>query len=318
MRIYFDDTEDSACMLDYVEFEYDTPLISGGMLAEIYPAEVPLGEQVEFSYFLRPQFATGERTEFNRIEIDVPSADTRIDTLMFDGQPWIEVPASGTSADPLVTTTTRRLPPAAGAADSLGQFAQTVLTDSATGESKLLIKLAPFGARHFRFDEEFEIALRSRLFRGAKQFSSIVWNDQTSTRTSMIPQPTQAGDVTPEVATDGIVVVARQIGKMVKSAQVTPNPFTPNGDGVNDAIHFTFDLYLVLERVQADLRIYDLSGHEVHRIDAAGTTAGRVDLTWDGRDGKGSLLPPGTYLYRLKVDSDDATSQQTGTLAIAY
>ncbi len=318
MRVFFDNTEDSACMIDYIEFEYDAPLVSGGVLAEVFPAEVPLGEPVQFRYFLRPQFVTGEKTEFNRIEIDVPAADTRIDTLMFDGRPWVEVPGAGTAADPLAATVTKRLALTAGSTDSIGQFAQAVVVDSVTGDSKLLIKLAPFGARHFRFGEEFEISLNSRLFRGAKQFSSVVWNDQIASRATMIPQPTQAGDVTPEVATDGVLVVAKKIGKMVRSAQVAPNPFTPNGDTHNDKVHFSFDLFLVLDRVDAKLRIFDLGGHQLHEISTAANSAGKIDIEWDGRDSGGNLLPPGTYLYRLEVDSDGSDSQQTGTLAIAY
>jgi gliding motility-associated-like protein len=228
------------------------------------------------------------------------------------------VPAAGTSADPLAGTAALRLARAPGATDSVGQFAQRVLIDSSTGSATLLVKLAPFGARHFRFNEKLEIALRSRLYRGAKLFSSVVWNDQVSSRATMIPQPTQAGDATPEVANDGVLVVARQIGKVVQSAQVTPNPFTPNADGHNDVIQFTFDLFLVLERVDAELGIYDLTGNQVHSIDVAATSAGRLGATWDGRDRSGNLLPPGTYLYRLRVATDGETRRQTGVLAIVY
>ena len=48
------------------------------------------------------------------------------------------------------------------------------------------------------------------------------------------------------------------------------------------------------------------------------TSAGQVDIRWDGRNADGSLLPPGIYLYRLKVDSDDASSERIGTLSLAY
>ena len=40
---------------------------------------------------MRPLFANNEATVFNRIEIAVPSADTVIDSLFFDGQLWSEI-----------------------------------------------------------------------------------------------------------------------------------------------------------------------------------------------------------------------------------
>ena len=107
-RILFDSTPESAVMLDFLEFDYDTPLVSGGVLTEIFPSQVPLGEDVSFRYFLRPLFAEGETTQFNRIEIDVPSVDARVDTFKFDFQPWEEIPVSADGADPLLGVVPQR------------------------------------------------------------------------------------------------------------------------------------------------------------------------------------------------------------------
>ncbi|GEM_PF-4119101 len=40
-------------------------------------------------------------------------------------------------------------------------------------------------------------------------------------------------------------------------------------------------------------------------------------VEWDGRDERG-LLPPGLYLYQLRVDGDTSTQAQTSLLGIAY
>jgi hypothetical protein len=280
---------------------------------------VALGDEVTFRYYLGPRFAAGEISEFNRIEIDVPDEDTHIDTLKFDDRPLTEVAVGETGeGDPLADVTTQWLAPTAGTPDSLGQFAQAVVTDTATGNTKLLVKVAPFGARYFRFSEQFEIVLRSRLYRGSKRFSSSVWNDRVATRASAIPQPTQAGDVTAEVATDDIVVVAQKIGGLVRPAAVVPNPFSPNGDGINDQVCFAFDLFLVLRRVTPELTVYEMTGREVQRLEAVANTAGRVEIVWDGRDADGCLVPPGNYLYRLRIGSDEEARGQTGVLSVAY
>ena len=318
-RILFDSTQDSAVMLDFLEFDYDVPLVSGGIRAEIFPAQVPLGEEVSFSYFLHPLFAEGEATGFNRLEIDVPDADTRVDTLRFDGQDWVELPVLETATtDPLLEASPQRLAPAAGLTDSLGQFAQTVLVDPLTGSTKLLIKLPPMGAEHFRLGEKLKIIFSAKLFRGSKEFASVVWDDRFAQRATVIPQPIEGGDASPEVATDALLVVAAGIDQFLPDPRVSPNPFSPNGDGINDEVVIAFDLFLLLQQADVAVAIYDLSGRLVHRLPPLSRGAGSVEMRWDGRDANGSLLPPGHYLYRLQVTSDESADERMGTLSIVY
>ncbi|MYA21762.1 MAG: hypothetical protein F4Z30_02780, partial [Gemmatimonadetes bacterium] len=316
-RIFFDSAQHSAALLDFIEFDYDAPLVSGGIVAEIFPARVTLGEETAFRYFVRPFFKTGEATSFNRIEIAVPSPDTRIDTLRFDGQDWAEI-AAGTAADPLREVHPIRLAPAEGRTDSLGQFAQSVVTDQLTGSSKLHIKLPLMGAEHFQFDQNIEIVFRSKLFRGSEEFTSSVWNDQGASDVESIPQPAEDGDATPDIATNALLVVADEIDQIVRAPHIAPNPFTPNGDGINDEVTFSFDLFLVLNQVDVQLEIYDLSGRRVAQIQTGGSTAGSLQIKWDGRDSQGQVAAPGIYLYRLAIDLDNVSTERSGTLSLAY
>ena len=316
-RIFFDSAQHSAALLDFIEFDYDAPLVSGGIVAEIFPPRVTLGEETAFRYFVRPLFKTDEATSFNRIEIAVPSADTRIDTLRFDGQDWAEI-AAGTATDPLSDVHPIRLAPAEGRADSLGQFAQSVATDPLTGSSKLHIKLPLMGAEHFQFDQNIEIVFRSKLFRGSEEFTSSVWNDQGDPGVESIPQPAKDGDATPDIATNALLVVADEIDQIVKAPHIVPNPFTPNGDGINDEVTFSFDLFLVLDQVDVQLEIYDLSGRRIAQIQTGGSTAGSLQVEWDGRDSQGQVAPPGIYLYRLAIDLDNTSTERSGTLSLAY
>ena len=315
-RLLFDSSQQSALSLDYLEFDYDSPLASGGVLAEIFPAQVPLGEDRSFHYYLRPLFGDSDTGSFNRIEIEVPDAATHIDALRFDGQDWQEQPA-GTGADPLAQVQPKRLAPAAGRADSLGQFAQAVRVDSTTSAALLMIKLPPMSARHFRLGESLEIVFTSKLFRGAKQFNSAVWNDQLGVLGTTIPQPTEGGDATPEVATDDVNVVVDQITHPLSPVRLSANPFTPNGDGIHDQLVFSFDLFLILEQTQVQVDIFDLSGRQVAQVGPVAHTAGTTEISWDGKDSSGNLLPPGLYLYHLKVGRT-SSSQQTGTLSLVY
>jgi len=317
-RIFFDSTQHSAALLDFIEFDYDSPLVSGGVVAEIFPPRVQLGKETSFHYYIRPLFDLGETTSFNRIEIAVPSLDTRIDTLRVDGQDWIEIVATDDDDDPLLGANPARLAPSVGNADSLGQFAQTVTIDPRTNSPKLQIKLPRMGSEHFQFDQNIEIIFKSKLFRGSKEFTSAVWNDAIGDPNSTISQPVDNGDATPDVATNALLVVVVDITNAVPLPSITPNPFTPNGDGINDVLTFSFDLFLFLEQVQVELNIYDLSGRRIVQIQSGGSTAGNFEVQWDGRDEQGQTVPPGLYIYRLIVDSDDTNSERSGTLSLVY
>jgi hypothetical protein len=315
-RLRFDATQQSALSFDYLEFDYDVPLASGGVLAEIFPAQVPLGQDQRFRYYLRPLFGEGDGASFNRIEIEVPDAATRIEALRFDGQDWQQLDP-GTGDDPLAQVQPKRLAPAVGRPDSLGQFAQAVRVEAASGAARLLIKLPPMAAKHFRLGESLEIIFTSKLFRGSKQFTSAVWNDQNGTQGTTIPQPTEGGDATPEVATNDVTVVVEQIDQPLSPVRLSANPFTPNGDGVNDQLEISFDLFLLLEPVQVQVDILDLSGRRVAQVGPLAHTAGTVRITWDGKNRDSQLVPPGIYLYHLNL-SGQGSASKAGTLALAY
>ena len=145
-----------------------------------------------------------------------------------------------------------------------------------------------------------------------------MWNDRLATREATIPQRVRDGDAVQEVATDATLVVVDNIQTRRLQVQAVPNPFTPNGDGINDAIEFAFDLFLVLDQIEVAVEILDLSGRRVHRVGPVSRTAGQTKLGWDGRDAAGHLLAPGLYLYRLQVAADQTSTETLGVLSLVY
>lgn len=96
------------------------------------------------------------------------------------------------------------------------------------------------------------------------------------------------------------------------------NPFTPNGDGINDVVELAFPVFQVQGAKALVLEVYGLDGERVQRIEqAAATAAGHQRLTWDGRDHTGRLLPPGLYLCRVGVEVDAEGEQTTSTKLVA-
>jgi len=79
------------------------------------------------------------------------------------------------------------------------------------------------------------------------------------------------------------------------SCEISTNPFTPNGDGYNDEVRFT---YPKLFSRDATIEIYDLSGHIIRRIQVP---AGEVKRAiWDGMTESGRVARNGIYIYIIK------------------
>ncbi len=81
-----------------------------------------------------------------------------------------------------------------------------------------------------------------------------------------------------------------------------PNPFNPQ----------TTINYELARRTVVDLRIYDLQGRLV-RVLAANELLdpGVHQADWDGRDGRGSNVAAGIYLYRLVTESFTGSQRMT-------
>ena len=164
-------------------------------------------------------------------------------------------------------------------------------------------------------DREIGIALRTPVYRLLTGFNSWIWNETT---TQELQQPTQPGNASDRLPSDAVRVTVQSAENTVSIREVSPNPFTPNGDGVNDAAAWTFDVYLLTAATDISVTLFNLNGREIREIGMA-STAGELVVTWDGTDESGDLVPPGIYLYRLFVDSDtDERKEQLGTIAVAY
>ncbi len=78
---------------------------------------------------------------------------------------------------------------------------------------------------------------------------------------------------------------------------------TPNGDGINDELNFSFgDL-----TQSVDVDIFDVNGHRVRSL------ASPNNLKWDGRDDSGKVVESGVYIYQYTVDG----KRVSGLVAVA-
>ena len=128
--------------------------------------------------------------------------------------------------------------------------------------------------------------------------------------------PGDATFLTPSTPLTVTVPFSRQI---LHNLHIAPNPFTPNGDGINDQMEISFDLGKLNQVREIQVAIYDLSGRRVWREQREGY--GSLVFVWDGRDAAGVRVPPGLYVGQVNVgvDADEATRTTVArVIAVAY
>ncbi len=106
--------------------------------------------------------------------------------------------------------------------------------------------------------------------------------------------------------------------EVISGITVTPNPFSPNGDGLYDRASIGF--YLTQEAT-VTVEIYNIEGSLKDRLqetfpysgeDDANRVPRRVEgLIWDGTDANGNFVPYGIYILRLIVTYNQAGGQRT-------
>jgi flagellar hook assembly protein FlgD len=92
---------------------------------------------------------------------------------------------------------------------------------------------------------------------------------------------------------DPIVAVGRDGLPAIYDAKAQPNPFTPNGDGVDDTITFSASF---TEELRWELDILNSSNQVVRYFRG---TSNSLSQVWDGTDRKGRIVPDGIYTYNI-------------------
>jgi hypothetical protein len=161
------------------------------------------------------------------------------------------------------------------------------------------------------------VFLRFTPFLLENRFPSMILSNANPTNPQRVNATVSAGTESWTLLTTG---VPEQI---IVEAQADPNPFTPNGDGLNDQTAISFFVSNLVEPRPVKITIYDVTGRVVRTLldvpSAAAAFVERNAILWDGRDDDGRLLPPGLYLYQIVVDVDGLNpAVVTKTIGLAY
>jgi hypothetical protein len=92
----------------------------------------------------------------------------------------------------------------------------------------------------------------------------------------------------------------RDPAEFITGISFTPNPFSPNGDGIYDELRVSYYLWA---NATITIDIYDMSGHEVNNFvfEDTGSPGEALGHEWDGRDKNGELVPYGIYIVRFRA-----------------
>ena len=318
LRIEFlsDDLE-AATGVGPVSFTYSTPPVAQSLLAEIYPRQAAQGETLTFTYAVMPtRIRPGIDTGFDTFDISTPVRASRVESIEIAHADGASESADFSNAD------LDNLP----TSDETGRFTVEEITDR-----RLRLRFPPVESGDIAADRASVLKIRfsCRVLRYGTTFSGTAWNSQTDN----LGQPVLAGNVGVLAEDDddpiGLgrelpralsvdVPISGDRGRLLANVRAAPATFTPNGDGVNDATAIAYDLTGMAFPAPVEVHVFTVAGHVVRRLTADNQSGGAYAVEWDGTDAAGRTVPPGIYLFRVRLDSDSRDEAVFVAVAVAY
>lgn len=110
--------------------------------------------------------------------------------------------------------------------------------------------------------------------------------------------------------------------RLIVDLQIAPNPFSPNGDGLNDRTQISFFLANLSVERNLKIQIFDLTGRLIKTIYDGPSKAfayiSSNSFSWDGRDENGRIVRPGVYLLRVAINADSGVESIFKTVTVVY
>ena len=133
-----------------------------------------------------------------------------------------------------------------------------------------------------------------------------------------LPQWVTEGNVTDKLPGNTLSVKTTLGERLIASVDVSPNPFTPNADGINDNLRISYSILQLTGTAPVSLYIYDLSGALVRWLYTGENTYGQYIQIWDGTTEDGEVVQPGMYLYQIRVQTDEGNEETSGVVGVVY
>ena len=85
-----------------------------------------------------------------------------------------------------------------------------------------------------------------------------------------------------------------------------------------DGTVISVPVYQAFEAIPVKVAVFDLSGRRLRQLADGRLPKGLHELEWDGRDDRGALVAPGTYICSIQIESQTETWRRVLTLAVVY
>ena len=279
ISVSFVSTVDNGGKIDHIEFKASVPPAVRGLIGEISPINTDIGRVTHFTYYIRPTIRSGDNG-FDSIEISTPSGVTSVDSLRI-----------GAINQP--------------------NFKWKIRDDQLGFEVELPRKLQPTDSGTL-----VEIIFNAPILREVGTvFEGRVFD---SSKLREVRQRIIQGNASDDIYGNRLSVRTSLSRSLLFSPQITPNPFTPNADGVNDVATISYKLLRVTNSVPISVAIFDLSGQLVKTLFSGIKPFGTYSHSWDGTDNSNRLLPPGVYVSRIEVDLESEKEISSGVISLVY
>ena len=265
--------------VNFLEFAVSSPPAATDLVGEVDPWQAEASKLTDFTYAMRPTLSLQDRG-FDSLE------------LRFQGGRVVEVVEVEV----------------AGAAVAFTEI------DSLRTADRVVVSFPRLAVG--QSGELLQIRLRGEVYRYAATFQGRIFDSQAPEE---VWQPVRGGDATNRLDGNRLSVETLSLGaSIVSGLQVEPTAFTPNGDGINDAVAIQYDLLKLTEDRLVEVGVWDMSGRLVREVYVGRDHSGQYIQPWDGRDSNGQLVPPGLYVCRVAVDREGGRDSGTRLIAVAY
>ena len=291
IRFSSEDLE-AAQKVDSLSFEHSPP-VAQELVAEIFPRQAQIGEGKEFVYAVRASQPSDRG--FDTFEIRTSAPIERLEGIQI-----------------------------------LNQEGDLLLDKQGADADEHLVSPHPFKVRFPPVTEDGSV-LKLRFVTSVLRYGIIFDGWGLNEGSDELPQPAVPGnamDLTgdfpglnlqDEEKRSNLTVLTDIEGVALLGAlEVVPNPFTPNGDGINDSAEIRSDIFKLTRATPVEVAVYDLSGRRLAVAFAGEIESGRHSVAWDGTDAEDRLVPPGLYLLKLEVKADVKSEEVLGTVVVVY
>lgn len=163
-------------------------------------------------------------------------------------------------------------------------------------------------------EKRIEVVFDVPVLRFGHEFTGFVYSsDEPGVR-----QQVEEGNATLRFGDNTLSVKTPRGVPIVGQPQAVPPVFSPNGDGVNDRVLIQYQIRVLGVGVPHELAVYDLAGRRVRQFTSEPGPAGVYERAWDGTDESGKRVLPGTYIYRIKLETGSGTQLGMGTISVVY